>query len=122
MNTFSIKSLLILAFAFTSLSASAQYLSMREDRPKIDKTNKNLFQVSVNQEVNDNLSFKIVVNNPGQELLNVILKDQYGKLFQDDIFYRRPNYFMNLDFDRLEDGVYTLLFTIMYPKFRTTFQ
>ena len=121
MNTFSIKSLLILAFALTSLSASAQYLSMREERPKVDKTNKNLFQVSVNQEPNSNINFKILVNNPSQELLNVTLKDQDGKLFQDDIFNRRPNYVMNLDFTRLEDGVYTLLITTNYESYKKVF-
>ena len=121
MNTFSIKSLLILAFALTSLSASAQYLSMREERPKVDKTIKNLFQVSVNQEPNSNINFKILVNNPSQELLNVTLKDQDGKLFQDDIFNRRPNYVMNLDFTRLEDGVYTLLITTNYESYKKVF-
>ncbi len=121
MNRFSISALFIFAFAFTSLSASAQYLSMREDRPKIDKSTKNIFQVSVNQEVGSNLAFKILVNNPGQELLNVTLKDQDGKLFQDDIFYRRPNYAMNLDLARLEDGIYTLLITTNYETFKKTF-
>jgi hypothetical protein len=121
MNRFSIKSLLIIAFAFTSLSASAQYLSMREERQKIDKTNRNLFQVFVNQEVSNNINFKILVNNPGQELLNVTLRDQAGKLFQDDIFNRRPNYAMNLDFTRLEDGEYTLLITTNYESFKKTF-
>jgi hypothetical protein len=121
MNKFSINFLLIFAFAFTSLSASAQYLSMREDRPKINKTNKNLFQVSVNQEVNNKLNFGISVNNPGQELLNVSLKDQVGKLFQDDIFHRRPNYAMNLDFTRLEDGEYTLLITTNYESYKKIF-
>jgi hypothetical protein len=121
MNTFSIKSLLVLAFAFTSLSASAQYLSMREERPKVDKINKNLFQVSVNQEINNNINFKILVNNPSQELLNVTLKNQNGKLFQDDIFNRRPNYVMNLDFTRLEDGVYTLLITTNYESYKKIF-
>jgi hypothetical protein len=121
MNKLPIKSLLILAFAFISLSASAQYLSMREDRPKIDKTNKNLFQVSVNQEVNNKLIFGILVNNPGQELLNVSLKDQADKLFQDDIFHRRPNYAMNLDFTRLEDGEYTLLITTNYEAYKKIF-
>ena len=121
MITFSIKSLFILAFAFTSISASAQYLSMREERPKIDKTIKNLFQVTVNQQVENNTNFKILVNNPAQELLNVTLKDQEGKLFQDDIFYRRPNYAMNLNFSRLEDGVYTLSFTTNYETFQKTF-
>jgi hypothetical protein len=121
MNRLPIKSLLITAFAFTSLSASAQYLSMREERPKIDKINKNLFQVSVSQEVINGLAFKILVNNPGQELLNVTLKDQDGKLFQDDIFYRRPNYAMNLDLARLEDGVYTLAITTNYESYQKTF-
>ena len=81
-NQFSINFLLVFAFAFSSLSASAQYLSLREERPKIDKINKNLFQVSINQEVTNSLEFKILINNPGQELLNVTLKDQDGKLFQ----------------------------------------
>lgn len=121
MNRFSIKSLLIIAFAFISLSASAQYLSMREERQKIDKTNRNLFQVFVNQEVSNSINFKILVNNPGQELLNVTLRDQAGKLFQDDIFNRRPNYAMNLDFTRLEDGVYTLLITTNYESFKKIF-
>jgi hypothetical protein len=121
MNRFSISALFIVAFAFTSLSASAQYLSMREDRPKIDKSTKNIFQVSVSQEVGSNLGFKILVNNPGQELLNVTLKDQQGKLFQDDIFYRRPNYAMNLDLARLEDGIYTLSITTNYETFKKTF-
>ena len=121
MNKFSIKSLLILAFAFISLSASAQYISMREERQKIDKTTKNVFQVTVNQQVNNNTNFRILVNNPGQELLNVTLKDQDGKLFQDDIFYRRPNYSMDLDFARLEDGVYILSFTTNYETFQKIF-
>ena len=121
MNTIQIKPLLILAFAFTYLSASAQYISMREERPKIDKTTKNVFQVSVSQQLNDNVNFKIFVNNPGQESLNVTLKDQEGKLFQDDVFYRRPNYSMNLNFARLEDGVYTLSFITNYETFQKTF-
>ena len=121
MNKFSIKSLLILALAFISLSASAQYISMREERQKIDKTTKNVFQVTVNQQVNNNTNFRILVNNPGQELLNVTLKDQDGKLFQDDIFYRRPNYSMDLDFARLEDGVYILSFTTNYETFQKIF-
>ncbi len=121
MNKFSINSLLILAFAFTSLSASAQYLSMREDHPKVDKINRNLFQVSVNQELINTLAFKILINNPGQELLNVTLKDHQGKLFQDDIFYRRPNYAMNLDLARLEDGIYTLSITTNYETFQKAF-
>jgi hypothetical protein len=121
MNIFSIRALFIFAFAFTTLSASAQYLSMREDRPKIDKSTKNIFQVSVNQEVGSSLAFKILINNPGQELLNVTLKDQDGKLFQDDIFYRRPNYAMNLDLARLEDGTYTLSITTNYETFKKTF-
>lgn len=121
MNKLPIKSLLVLAFAFISLSASAQYLSMREERTKIDKTNKNLFQVSANQAVNEKLNFGILVNNPGQELLNVILKDQTGKLFQDDTFHRRPNYAMNLDFTRLEDGEYTLLITTNYESYKKVF-
>ena len=121
MNKFSTNSLFIIAFAFTSLTASAQYISMREERPKIDKITKNIFQVSVAQQVTSNTNFIIVVNNPGQELLNVTLKDQDGKLFQDDIFYRRPNYSMNLDFTRLEDGTYTLSFTTNYETFQKTF-
>jgi hypothetical protein len=121
MNRFSISTLFIFAFAFTTLSASAQYLSMREDRPKVDKSTKNIFQVSVNQEVGSNIAFKILVNNPGQELLNVTLKNQDGKLFQDDIFYRRPNYAMNLDLARLEDGVYTLSITTNYEAFQKIF-
>lgn len=121
MNRFSISALFTFAFALSSLSASAQYLSMREERPKIDKTTKNLFQVSVNQEVSSILGFKILVNNPGQELLNVTLKNQDGKLFQDDIFYRRPNYAMNLDLARLEDGIYTLSITTNYESFQKTF-
>jgi hypothetical protein len=121
MNKFSINSLLIFAFAFTSLSASAQYLSMREERPKIDKFSKNLFQVFLNQEVSNSLTFKVSVNNPAQELLNVNLKDQNGKLFQDDIFHRRPNYAMLLDLERLEDGVYTLSITTNYESFVKSF-
>lgn len=121
MNRLPTKSLLVLAFAFTSLSASAQYLSMREERPKIDKTNRNLFQVPVNQTINEKLIFGILVNNPGQGLLNVSLKDQAGKLFQDDIFHRRPNYAMNLDFTRLEDGEYTLLITTNYESYKKIF-
>ena len=121
MNKLPIKSLLIIVFTFISLSASAQYLSMREERPKIDKSNKNLFQVSVNQAINNELAFRIVVNNPGQELLNVTLKDQDGKLFQDDIFYRRPNYAINLDLARLEDGIYALSITTNYESFQKVF-
>lgn len=121
MNKFSINSLLIISFAFTSWSASAQYLSMREERPKIDKTVKNIFQVTVNQPVANNTNVKILVNNPGQELLNVTLKDQEGKLFQDDVLYRRPNYSMNLDFARLEDGIYVLSFNTNYETFQKTF-
>jgi hypothetical protein len=94
---------------------------MRDDRPKIDKTNRNLFQVSVNQEVVNNLAFKILINNPGQELLNVTLKDQEGKLFQDDIFYRRPNYSLNLNLSRLEDGIYTLSITTNYESYKKVF-
>jgi hypothetical protein len=94
---------------------------MRDDRPKIDKTNRNLFQVSVNQEVANNLAFKILINNPGQELLNVTLKDQDEKLFQDDIFYRRPNYSLNLNLSRLEDGIYTLSITTNYESYKKVF-
>ncbi len=116
-----LKSILLSGFALITASASAQYLSMREERPKIDKIVKNLFQVSVNQDVNNLTNFKIVINNPGQELLNVNLKDQNGKLFQDDIFYRRPNYAMNLDLARLEDGIYTLSITTNYESFAKSF-
>ena len=109
------------AFTFLSISVSAQYLSMREERPKIDKISKNIFQVSVSQEVNNLMNFKVTVNNPAQELLNVTLKDQNGKLFQDDIFHRRPNYSMLLDLARLEDGVYTLSITTNYESFMKSF-
>ena len=109
------------AFTFLSISVSAQYLSMREERPKIDKVSKNLFQVSVIQEVSNSTNFKVMVNNPAQELLNVTLKDQNGKLFQDDIFHRRPNYSMLLDLARLEDGVYTLSITTNYESFVRSF-
>jgi hypothetical protein len=116
-----LKSILLSGFAIITASASAQYLSMREERPKIDKVSKNLFQVSVNQDIDNLTNFKIVINNPGQELLNVNLKDQNGKLFQDDIFYRRPNYAMSLDLARLEDGVYTLSITTNYESFTKSF-
>jgi hypothetical protein len=116
-----LKSILLSGFAIITASASAQYLSMREERPKIDKVSKNLFQVSVNQDVSNLTSFKILINNPGQELLNVNLKDQNGKLFQDDIFYRRPNYAMSLDLARLEDGIYTLSITTNYESFAKSF-
>ena len=109
------------AFTFLSISVSAQYLSMREERPKIDKISKNIFQVSVSQEVNNLMNFKVTVNNPAQELLNVTFKDQNGKLFQDDIFHRRPNYSMLLDLARLEDGVYTLSITTNYESFMKSF-
>jgi hypothetical protein len=116
-----VKITLLTAFTFTSISVSAQYLSMREERPKIDKVSKNLFQVFVNQEVSNPLAFKVTVNNPAQELLNVTLKDQNSKLFQDDIFHRRPNYAMLLDLERLEDGVYTLSITTNYESFVKSF-
>jgi hypothetical protein len=116
-----LKSILLFGFAFITASASAQYLSMREERPKIDKVTKDLFQVSVNQDVNSLTNFKVIINNPGQELLNVSLKDQNGKLFQDDIFYRRPNYAMSLDLARLEDGIYTLSITTNYESFTKSF-
>jgi hypothetical protein len=116
-----LKSILLSGFTLFTVSVSAQYLSMREERPKIDKISKNLFQVSVNQDINNLTNFKIVINNPGQELLNVTLKDQSGKLFQDDIFYRRPNYAMSLDLARLEDGVYTLSITTNYESFTKSF-
>ena len=121
MNKFSVNILLTFALAFTSASVSAQYLSMREERPKTDKLSKNIFQVFVNQEVNNFLNFKVTVNNPAQELLNVTLKDQNGKLFQDDIFHRRPNYLMLLDLARLEDGIYTLSITTNYESFVKSF-
>jgi hypothetical protein len=117
----SILTFFLTGFILISISTSAQYLSMREERPKIDKINKNLFQVFVNQDINSNLNYKIIINNPSQELLNVNLKDQTGKLFQDDIFYRRPNYSMLLDLERLEDGIYTLSITTNYEAFSTTF-
>lgn len=116
-----VKITLFTAFTFISISVSAQYLSMREERPKIDKVSKNLFQVFVNQEANNSLAFKVTVNNPAQELLNVKLKDQNGKLFQDDIFHRRPNYAMLLDLERLEDGIYTLSITTNYESFVKSF-
>jgi hypothetical protein len=116
-----VKIIFLTAFTFISISVSAQYLSMREERPKIDKVSKNLFQVFVNQEVNNPLAFKVTVNNPAQELLNVTLKDQNGKLFQDDIFHRRPNYAMLLDLERLEDGIYTLSITTNYESFVKSF-
>jgi hypothetical protein len=116
-----VKITLLATFTFLSVSVSAQYLSMREERPKIDKNSKNLFQVSVNQEDTESLTFKVAINNPAQELLNVSLKDQNGKLFQDDIFYRRPNYSMLLNLERLEDGIYTLAITTNYESFTKTF-
>ncbi|MCU0471696.1 MAG: hypothetical protein MUF58_24260 [Arcicella sp.] len=117
----SILTFFLTGFVLISISTSAQYLSMREERPKIDKINKNLFQVFVNQDINSNLNYKIIINNPSQELLNVNLKNQTGKLFQDDIFYRRPNYSMLLDLERLEDGIYTLSITTNYEAFSKTF-
>jgi hypothetical protein len=117
----SLKIALFAALTFSSISVSAQYLSMREERPKIDKNSKNLFQISVNQEVSNPLVFKVSINNPGQELLNATLKDQNGKLFQDDIFHRRPNYAMLLDLERLEDGIYTLAITTNYESFKKSF-
>jgi hypothetical protein len=116
-----IKIALLTAFTFVSVSVSAQYISMRDERPKTDKFSKNLFQVFVNQEVNNPLAFKIIVNNPAQELLNIKLKDQNGKLFQDDIFHRRSNYSMLFDLQRLEDGIYTLSITINYESFVKSF-
>jgi hypothetical protein len=116
-----IKITLFTAFLLGSVSVSAQYLSMREERPKIDKNSKNLFQVSVSQEDIDLLIFKIAINNPGQELLNVSLRDQSGKLFQDDIFYRRPHYAMSLNLERLEDGIYTLAINTNYESFKKHF-
>jgi hypothetical protein len=121
MTKYLTKFALLTAFTFISSSVSAQYLSMREERPKIDKVSKNLFQVSVNQDNNNLLRFNVTVNNPAQELLNVTLKDQNGKLFQDDIFYRRPNYAMTLDLGRLEDGAYTLSIITNYESFVKTF-
>ena len=109
------------AFTFLSVSVSAQYLSMREERPKINKISKNLFQVFVAQEVSNLTNFKVTVNNPAQELLYVTLKDQNGKLFQDDIFHRRSNYSMLLDLARLEDGTYTLSITTNYESFTKSF-
>ncbi|MEA5460238.1 hypothetical protein VB796_14370 [Arcicella sp. LKC2W] len=116
-----IKSIFLTGFTIITVSASAQYLSMREERPKIDKSTKNLFQVSVNQETASNLNFRIVVNNPAQELLNVNLKNQNGQLFQDDIFHRRPNYSMLLGLEKLEDGIYTLSITTNYESFTKNF-
>ncbi len=116
-----VKIIFLTAFTFVSVSVSAQYLSMREERPKTDKFSKNLFQVFVSQEVSNPLTFKITINNPAQELLNVKLKDQNGKLFQDDIFHRRPNYAMLFDLERLEDGVYTLSLTTNYESFTKSF-
>lgn len=116
-----IKTIFFAGLSILTLSASAQYLSMREERPKIDKSLKNLFQVSVNQEVSSNLNFKIIINNPAQELLNVNLKNKNGQLFQDDIFHRRPNYSMLLDLERLEDGIYTLSITTNYESFAKNF-
>jgi hypothetical protein len=116
-----LKSVLLSGFTLFTFSVSAQYLSIREERPKVDKISKNLFQVFVNQDVSNLMNFKIVINNPGQELLNVKLTDQSGKLFQDDIFYRRPNYAMNLDLARLEDGIYTLSITTNYESFTRAF-
>jgi hypothetical protein len=116
-----IKYIFLTGFIITTASASAQYLSMREERLKIDKNIKNLFQVSVNQETSSSLNFKIIINNPAQELLNVNLKNQTGQLFQDDIFHRRPNYSMLLDLERLEDGIYTLSITTNYESFAKNF-
>ena len=121
MKTNFVKIILLTAFTFTTVSVSAQYLSMREERPKIGKVSKKLFQVSVIQEVSNLLNFKVTVNNPAQELLNVTLKDQNGKLFQDDIFYRRPDYSMLLDLSRLEDGIYTLSINTNYESFSKSF-
>ena len=94
---------------------------MREERLKIDKTSKNIFQVSVFQEVSNLMNFKVTINNPAQELLNVTLKDQNGKIFQNDVFHRRPNYSMLLDLSRLEDGIYTLSITTNYESFGKAF-
>lgn len=116
-----VKIIFLTAFTFNTVSVSAQYLSMREERPKIDKFTKNLFQVSVVQEVSNLMNFKVTVNNPAQELLNVKLKDQNGKLFQEDVFHRRPQYAMLLDLERLEDGIYTLSITTNYESFVKSF-
>lgn len=112
-----IKSVLITGCITVSISVSAQYLSIRDERPKIDKTVKNVFQITFNQEPSNSLNYNVMINNPGQELLNVNLRNQQGQLFQDDTFHRRPSYAMLLDLTRLEDDVYTLSITTNYELF-----
>jgi hypothetical protein len=87
----------------------AQYVSMQADiRPKIDKSIRHSFQVLVSPNNKNPLNFKLIVNNPAKQLLAVNLTNLAGKSFQDDIFYRRPNYLMDLDVGKLEDGSYVL--------------
>ena len=110
---------LVFAFMIASEEISAQYLSMRDSSPKIEKTVINQFQVSVNS-INS-LTFKVVINNPYNELLTVTLKDEHGKVYQDDIFYRRLAYGMNLDLTHLQDGIYTLQIIAKSQVFSQTF-
>ena len=102
---------------FVTIAVSAQYLSIREEHPKIDKSVKNVFQIIINQEALSSLNFNVIINNPGQEFLNVNLRNQQGQLFQDDTFHRRPSYAMLLNLERLEDGIYTLSITTNYESF-----
>lgn len=114
-----LKASLACAFMLASEEISAQYLSMRDNAPKLEKTVSNQFQVSVNS-INS-LIFKVVINNPYNELLTVTLKDEHGKVYQDDIFYRRLAYGMNLDLTHLQDGIYTLQVIAKSQVFSQTF-
>lgn len=99
-----------LTFAFLALSKciTAQYVSLRNENFKAEKSNtNNHFYVNLFPS-DDPLSFKITVNNPDNDLLFIQLKNESNKLFQDDIFYRRSHYAMQLNVSRLDDGIYSL--------------
>ncbi len=115
-----LKASLAFVCVLASQQLSAQYLSMRDPSPKLEKTVRSQFQVTVNP-INS-LTFKVVINNPYNELLTVTLKDEQGKVYQDDIFYRRLAYGMNLDMLHLEDGIYTLQIIAKSEVFSQTFK
>lgn len=113
-----------LTFAFLALSKciTAQYVSLQSDYSrneniKTEKSNtNNHFYVNLFPSENP-LNFKIAVNNPNNDLLFIQLKNDSNKLFQDDIFYRRSHYTMQLNVARLEDGIYSLSIKTNHASF-----
>lgn len=100
---------LTFAFFIVSKCITAQYVSLKEERIAKSEKNKDFKEFHVVVSSNeDPQHIKLVVTNPNNELLFIQLKNEQNKIIQDDIFYRRTSYNIELNTTRLEDGIYAL--------------